>query len=95
MLEKVTEELSELQAARSAEEVEIELGDVLFSLVNVARWLGADAESALRGSSARFRRRFAMMEERCSERGVPLDSLDMNEKELLWQQAKGRDWLSG
>ena len=88
VLEKVTEELSELQAARSPEEVELEFGDVLFSLVNVGRWLGADTESALRGANARFQRRFALMEERCNEQGASLDSLDMNEKEVLWQQAK-------
>ena len=88
VLEKVGEELAELQNAQTPAEREAELGDVLFSIVNVARWLGADAEGALRGTNARFRRRFALMEKLSRERGVEFDGLTIDQKEALWQEAK-------
>ena len=86
---KVAEELKELQNAQSPTEMEAELGDVLFSIVNVARWLGADAEGALRGTNARFRRRFGRMEKLSRGRGVEFGGLAMAQKEALWQEAKG------
>jgi tetrapyrrole methylase family protein/MazG family protein len=85
---KVAEELAELRQAGSPDEVEAELGDVLSSVVSLGRWLGADAEGALRVANTRFRRRFALMERHCEERGVTFDGLDMGEKEALWQEAK-------
>ena len=88
VLEKVGEELEELQNAKTPAEREAELGDVLFSIVNVARWLGADAEAALRGTNARFRRCFALMEKLSRERGVEFDGLTMDQKEALWQETK-------
>ncbi|MBI4234000.1 MAG: nucleoside triphosphate pyrophosphohydrolase [Chloroflexi bacterium] len=89
VLAKVAEELRELEEAQGQEERERELGDVLFSLVNVARWLGVDAESALRRANERFYRRFVHMEQTCRQRGVSFTALSMAEKEALWQQAKG------
>ena len=75
VLAKLREELDELQAARTDAEREHELGDVLFSLANVARWLNIDAESALRSANQRFSRRFAHMEQASRERNVPFESL--------------------
>lgn len=88
VLEKVAEELQELRRARDPEERERELGDLLFTLVNVARWLGVDAESALRRASRRFYRRFTRMEEEARRKGRDLASLPAEEKEALWARAK-------
>ncbi len=87
-LAKVTEELIELEQARSKEEREAELGDVLFSIVNVARWLDADAEAGLRHTNAKFHARYSTMERLSRERGTTLPALTMSEKESLWQEAK-------
>ena len=86
----VAEELEELDTVESRLERERELGDLLFSIVNAARWLGVDAEWALRQSNARFFLRFATMERLSRERGQSFSDLDLSldEKESLWQQAK-------
>ena len=89
VLEKVREEIGELQAAGSQEEIEAELGDVLFSVVNVGRWLGTDPEAALRKASDRFQRRFSQMERVSRSQGVAFERLSMDEKQELWEQAKG------
>ncbi|MDH7488253.1 MAG: nucleoside triphosphate pyrophosphohydrolase [Anaerolineae bacterium] len=85
---KITEELRELDEARTAEEREGEMGDLLFAVVNLARWLGVDAESALRRANARFARRFAAMERRCAETGRTLADLTLEEQDALWEAAK-------
>ena len=88
VLGKVAEELAEIEAAGSDDERARELGDLLFSVVNAARWLSIDAESALRGTNRRFYRRFVVMERLSRNRGVSFDVLSMDEKEALWQEAK-------
>ena len=88
VLRKVDEEIDELRGAEDRARAEAELGDLLFSLVNVCRWLETDAETALRESSARFRRRFEYMERASAERGVDFEALALDEKEALWQEAK-------
>ena len=87
VVEKIAEEVAELGEAR-AERREEELGDLLFSVVNLARWLGVDAESALREACDRFTRRFAAMERLCRERGLDLASLGPAEQDELWEEAK-------
>jgi MazG family protein len=90
--EKVNEELAELDAAVHGEDrarVEAELGDVLFSLVSVARKLDVDPEAALRGTLDRFGQRVRWVEERVKERGQDLSSLDAAELDALWHEAKG------
>jgi uncharacterized protein YabN with tetrapyrrole methylase and pyrophosphatase domain len=66
-------------------EVEAELGDLLFTVVNLGRHLGVDAEMALRGTNARFRRRFGLMELAAEK---PLSELAPAELEALWSRAK-------
>ena len=88
VLDKVEEERQELARAESPIEVEAELGDLLFTVVNLSRWLKVDAESALRQGAARFYQRFTVMEARCRKRGVALSDLSLEKKEALWQQAK-------
>ncbi len=86
--EKLSEEVAELKAVTDSARRRQELGDVVFSLVNAARWLGLDAEEALRMGNARFERRFREMERRARERGQALSSLDLAALEQLWSEAK-------
>jgi tetrapyrrole methylase family protein/MazG family protein len=91
VIEKLHEELDELARARESqtqEHVEDELGDLLFVLVNVARFLKVDPEQALRKTNAKFRRRFGHVEDRLRERGKALQESSIDEMELLWQEAK-------
>ena len=67
---------------------EMEFGDLLFALVNVARKMGIDAEAALRASNAKFRRRFAQIERAAWEQGRNVEDLSLDEMEACWQQAK-------
>ncbi|MGA9348610.1 MAG: nucleoside triphosphate pyrophosphohydrolase, partial [Anaerolineae bacterium] len=89
VLAKMAEEVAELEKAQGVEEREEELGDLLFSLVNLARWLNVDAESALRGTCERFIRRFSGMEDLCRERELNLSKLSLAEQDALWEQVKG------
>ena len=82
--DKVREEIDELEADPSADE----LGDVLFSVVNVARWLGHDPEAALRGAAAKFRRRFELVESAALARGLDLATADEAVIDELWEEAK-------
>jgi MazG family protein len=93
LLPKLAEETAELEAEASSDDparkpaVEAELGDLLFTVVNLGRHLGVDAEMALRGCNLRFRQRFREME-LVSER--PLEALTPDELEALWSEAKRR-----
>lgn len=85
--DKVREELGELADAEPAERAE-ELGDVLFVLARLASWLDVDAEAALRGANAKFRRRYATVEQLAE--GRPLDAMTPAEIDDLWNKAKDR-----
>jgi len=82
--------ISESLQARLEEEV----GDLFFVLVNVARYLSLDPESALRKSNRKFKRRFQWMEEQLHESGRTPDQVSMEELESLWQQAKAHEKAS-
>jgi len=92
VLDKLHEELSELAQAQRLKQddphVREELGDVLFTVVNLARSLGIDAETAMREANEKFYRRFAFMEERAASSGKSLSDLSLEELEELWQLAK-------
>ena len=88
VLDKVQEEINELKTARNSEAAEAEIGDLIFSIVNVARWIKVDAETALRKSNNRFSSRFKTMELIASQRGAEFGALPMEEKESLWAEAK-------
>ncbi len=88
ILDKLKEEVAELKRAGSQEETAREFGDVLFTLVNLARRLKIDSESALRLANERFVKRFSYMEDICRKRGINLASLPLTEQETLWQEAK-------
>ena len=88
VLDKLVEEIGEFRDAAAGEERLDEFGDVLFALVNLARWSGIQAEDALRQANAKFRNRYRMMERLASERGQDFAKLSLDEKEALWQEAK-------
>lgn len=88
---KVAEEIEEFKEAETSEDRELEFGDILFALVNVARWNGIDAENALRATCAKFRRRWSFMEGAAWARGERLEDLSPDEQEELWQQAKAHE----
>ena len=90
VLDKVVEEIREMEEASSQEERAGEFGDLLFTLVNVGRWMGIHAEDALRQANARFYGRFLQMERIAGERGVSFPDMSMRQKEELWQQAKAQ-----
>jgi tetrapyrrole methylase family protein/MazG family protein len=85
--DKITEELREVDAATTDDEREVELGDLLFSVVNLARWLEIDAESSLRRASARFRERFMRLEESVRRQGKQVGDLPVDELDSLWSLA--------
>jgi MazG family protein len=88
VLDKVTEELGELASAGTDAERAEEYGDLLFVLVNVARWQGIEAEAALRAANDKFRRRFRSVERQAARRGVKLRDLDFEALDALWDTAK-------
>lgn len=86
--EAFDEEIAELKAAKTPKEQADELGDALFALANLSRFYDADAEDALRNTARGFIGIFRRMEEIVGERGVDLQSTDLNEKKALWEEAK-------
>jgi tetrapyrrole methylase family protein/MazG family protein len=88
VVDKVEEEMAELEAAVTQERREAELGDLLFAVANWARWLDVDPETALRKANARFARRFGHLEDEARERGLDIADLSIDELEAFWQAAK-------
>jgi len=91
VLEKLHEELAEFDAARrgaSPAELEGELGDMLFVLVNLARFVKVDPEQALRKTNAKFRQRFAYIERKLGEQGKSPEEATLAEMDALWEESK-------
>jgi tetrapyrrole methylase family protein / MazG family protein len=91
VLEKLREEAAEFERARlsaSPQELEDELGDMLFVLVNLARFVKVDPEQALRHTNRKFRERFAYVERRLAERGRTPAESNLAEMDALWDEAK-------
>jgi ATP diphosphatase len=94
VLHKIREEADEIEAAldrNDAEELAAETGDLLFALVNLARHVGADPESALRGTNAKFERRFAYIERALAAKGHSPENASLAEMDALWNEAKGAE----
>jgi tetrapyrrole methylase family protein / MazG family protein len=91
VLDKVREEIEEIKGAETDFELASEIGDLLFALVNVARWKHVDAESALRGTNLKFKKRFGYVEQGAKKQGRDLSSLSLDEMESLWQEAKRKE----
>ena len=88
VLDKIVEEVAEFRAAATPEEKIHELGDLLFSMVNLTRWSGVHAEDALRQANQRFGRRYLQMENLAAERDLDFTAIPLAQKEELWQEAK-------
>ncbi|MFC2071800.1 nucleoside triphosphate pyrophosphohydrolase [Chloroflexota bacterium] len=88
VIDKLVEEVGEFKQANTTESKAREFGDLLFTLVNVARRLGIDSEAALREANQRFCRRFTYMEEVCLQRGINIGELSFDEQNALWEEAK-------
>jgi MazG family protein len=88
VLDKLNEELTELKSASSPDEKEDELGDMLFVIVNIARFLKVDPEQALRRTNAKFRSRFSHVEQGLAAEGKSPQTATIEEMEALWQAAK-------
>jgi tetrapyrrole methylase family protein/MazG family protein len=88
IIEKLVEEVEELQEATEQQRRVQEFGDLLFTLVNIARRLDIDPEESLRLANEKFYRRFRHMEKICQKRGISLGSLPLEEQDKLWEEAK-------
>ena len=92
ILDKLHEEMTELAEAQREKQddphVREELGDVFFTLVNLSRAMGIDAETAMREANEKFYKRFSFMEERAAKDGKSLSDMSIDELEELWQLAK-------
>lgn len=91
VIDKLIEEIGEIKEAAGTEEKTQEFGDILFTLVNFARWQGIDAEAALREANSKFYRRFSSVEELCRQRGKELQKLTLKEWDDLWEEVKRKD----
>ncbi len=87
VLDKVREEINELVSA-SPEHREDELGDILFALANLARFIDLDPEEALRKANDKFRRRFQAVEAKAREDGRGVESYTLEELDVFWEEAK-------
>jgi tetrapyrrole methylase family protein/MazG family protein len=90
VLDKIAEEIDEVKRAANEEELTSELGDLLFALVNLSRWKRVDAESALRETNMKFKKRFGYVEQGAKKQGRDLSTLSLDEMEAFWQEAKQR-----
>ena len=91
VLDKLTEEVAEFQAASDRSSREREFGDILFTLANYARRQGIDLESALRTANQKFYRRFSAMEELARGRGLNLAGMSNEEQNRLWVEVKSAE----
>ncbi|MBI4872876.1 MAG: nucleoside triphosphate pyrophosphohydrolase [Candidatus Riflebacteria bacterium] len=91
--EKVREEIEEFLAvsrSNERERMEEEYGDILFSLVNLGRFLGLNAEFSLEAANRKFMERFGAIEEEARRRGVRLESMTLEEMDRIWEETKGK-----
>ena len=88
VLDKLMEEIEEIRAVETYEELESEIGDLFFVLVNFARWQKVDAESALREANKRFKARFSYIEQCARDGKFEMSDMSLDEMEECWQEAK-------
>jgi nucleoside triphosphate diphosphatase len=94
VLRKIREEADEIEAAldgNDADELQGETGDLLFALVNLARHVAVDPDLALRGTNAKFERRFSYIEQTLAAQGRSLESASLAEMDALWNEAKAKE----
>lgn len=90
--EKVLEEMEELKKAESPDEREKEYGDLLFTVISLARFYKIDPEAALQKACRKFYQRFTYLEERAKELGKPLAEMDMSVLDQWWEEAKRKEF---
>jgi len=88
VLDKIIEEVQEIKKAETDFELASEIGDLFFVLVNLARWKHVDAESVLRSTNVKFKKRFAFVEQGAKELGRSLSDMTLDEMDVLWNEAK-------
>jgi len=88
VIEKLYEEVKELNKSENLAEKTEEFGDLFFTLVNIARRMGVDPESSLRQANQKFYKRFSYMEKLCRERNLEFKNLSFDEMNGLWEEAK-------
>lgn len=88
VLAKVKEEISEFEAEKDLDLMEKEMGDVFFSLINYARYIGINPENALERTNQKFIKRFQKMEELSKERDLVFNELSLEEQDALWTETK-------
>jgi tetrapyrrole methylase family protein/MazG family protein len=88
VIDKLVEEVKEYKETENKAEREDEFGDLLFTLVNIARRVEVEPEVALRQANQKFLRRFSTMEKLCRERGLELGKLSFDQQNKLWEEAK-------
>jgi MazG family protein len=94
VFDKLDEEIAELReavASGEASKIEDEIGDLLFTIANIARKVSANPEEALQSTNRKFMRRFESMEKQVHERGQNLDQLELEEMDKLWDEAKAAE----
>lgn len=94
VFEKVQEELGELQIeveAGNKEKIEAEFGDVLFSMINYARFLGVNPENALERTNKKFIKRFQYLETKAKESGKEMNDMSLEEMDVYWNEAKAKE----
>lgn len=90
VLDKIREEIDEIQAAEDPAHQAREIGDLLFALVNWTRWMDVEPETALREANQRFYQRFHFIEQRADEAGRLLSDMTLDEMDALWDEAKAQ-----
>jgi len=91
VVDKLLEEIEEFKSADTDDNRQKEMGDILFSLVNLARWYDIDAEAVLRATNKKFKRRFAYVERKAKENGRNLSEMTLPEMDVFWEQSKQQD----
>jgi tetrapyrrole methylase family protein / MazG family protein len=90
VLDKIKEEIDEIKHTETDFELASEIGDLFFAIVNLARWKKVDAESVLRGTNMKFKKRFAYVEQGAKKQERNLSDLTLEEMDALWNQTKQR-----
>jgi len=88
VLEKIKEELKELEEERSKKRIKEEVGDLLFSVINYARFINIDPEEALELTNIKFKKRFNYLESETNKKGKDLKRMSLNEMNVYWNQSK-------
>jgi tetrapyrrole methylase family protein / MazG family protein len=91
VFEKLSEELEEVKSAKNEQDRAGEIGDLLFSVVNLARWFKVDAESSLRETNVKFLRRFKYIEQKARDTGRQMGQMTLEEMDVWWNEAKQKE----